>query len=113
LFIEAVPSPTNSIGLHIIREENQHNPFIVTKTANKSHSSSSSSSDGLPSIDDDDNEMDCDVNIQHSQQQFIRPPYSFYRAPHHHQIPLLYYCNTNPLFAQHSAIPTSTSSYMP
>ncbi|CAF1075592.1 unnamed protein product [Adineta steineri] len=114
----AVPSPTNSLGLHIIREEHQQNPFLPTRLQTKSPSSSSSS-EALYNIDDDDDEMDCEVhNHQHAQQQSqsqqsIRPPYPFYRVPYHQQTPPPYYCNTSPLLAQYLVIPTTTSSSTP
>ena len=116
IFFLAVPSPTNS--LHIIREENQQHRFLSSSSQNKS-SSSSSSSEGLYDIDDDENEMDCEVNHYHhhqvpQRQQFIRPSIPFYRAPYHHRAPPPYYCNSSPLLAQRLTIPTTaTSSYTP
>ncbi|CAF1173024.1 unnamed protein product [Rotaria sp. Silwood1] len=113
----AVPSPTNSTILHIIREEHQQNPFVSMNKQTKS-SSSSSSSEGLYNLDKDEYEMDYDVNTQHlqpqlkPQQHFIRPPYRLHRPPYHPRIPASYYCNMNPLHAQHLAMPTTTS-YIP
>ncbi|CAF1935183.1 unnamed protein product [Rotaria magnacalcarata] len=115
-----VPSPTNSTGLHIIREEHQQNPFLSSMLQNKS-SSSSSSSEGLHNIDNDDYEYEMDYDLQNQQlqqhqqqkqQHFIRPPYPYNRAPNHHRAPAPYYCHTNPLLAQHLAISTA-SSYTP
>ncbi len=116
IFFSAVPSPTNSVGLHIIQEEHQENPFRSSTSQDKS-SSSSSSSEALYNIHDDDDEMDCGVNNhpvkQKQQQQFTRPPYPLYRAPYHHRATAPYYCNRSPLLAQRLAIPTTTSSYTP
>ena len=113
--ILAVPSPTNSLGLHRIQEENQRNPrMFLTGQRSDQNQSSSSSSEGLANGDDDDhgNEMDCDVQMQHPAQlppiqERFRPPY-FHPPP-----PPSFFCNTSPLLAQHLAIPTTTSSYMP
>ncbi|CAF1031518.1 unnamed protein product [Adineta ricciae] len=113
----AVPSPTSSLGLQIIREEHQLNPFVSSRSQNKS-SSSSSSSEGLCNNVDDEDEMDCDVqnhpippqlSPQQQPRQFIRPStHSLYRVPYHHQTPPPYYCNTSPLLAQYLVIPTTT-----
>lgn len=118
LYFSAVPSPTNSTVLHMIREEHQQNPFQPPGSQTKC-SSSSSSSEGLHNLDKDEYEMDYDLtnqSFQQPQQQktqhFIRPPYPFYRAPYHHRAPAPYYCHTSPLLAQHLAIST-TSSYTP
>ncbi|CAM4746277.1 unnamed protein product [Rotaria magnacalcarata] len=109
----AIPSPTNSAGLHMIQEEHQQNPLLLSSNcqySNQNKSSSSSSSEGLANIDDDDNEMDCDVHhyYHHRTPQFFGPS-------HYHPPPptsSLFHCNTNPLLAQHLTIPTTTS-YMP
>jgi hypothetical protein len=87
---------------------------MFSNSHNKS-SSSSSSSEGLYDIDDDENEMDCELNNHHAQQRqpLIRPSLPFYRAPYHHQGPPPYYCNTSPLLAQRLAIPTTTAPYTP
>ncbi|CAF1010654.1 unnamed protein product [Rotaria sordida] len=110
----AVPSPTNSTGLHIIREEHQQNPFISSNIQTKSSTSSSSaSSEGLYNIDKDEYEMDYDINHHNLQpqpkQHFIRPPYPFYRTHYHHRTPAPYHSNTDPLNAQHLAVSTTTS----
>ncbi|CAF3508699.1 unnamed protein product [Rotaria socialis] len=109
----AVPSPTNSAGLHMIQEEHQQNPLLLSSNyqySNQNKSSSSSSSEGLANIDDDDNEMDCDVHhyYHHQTPQFFSP--SHYHPPP--QTSSLFHCNKNPLLAQHLTIPTTTS-YMP
>ncbi|CAF4768421.1 unnamed protein product [Rotaria socialis] len=115
-----VPLPTNSTGLHIIREEHQQNPFLSSMPQNIS-SSSSPSSEGLHNIDNDEYEYEMDYDLQNQQleqhqqqkqQHFIRPPYPYNRAPYHHRAPAPYYCHTNPLLAQHLAISTA-SSYTP
>ncbi|CAF4656483.1 unnamed protein product, partial [Rotaria socialis] len=108
-----VPSPTNSAGLHMIQEEHQQNPLLLSSNyqySNQNKSSSSSSSEGLANIDDDDNEMDCDVHhyYHHQTPQFFSP--SHYHPPP--QTSSLFHCNKNPLLAQHLTIPTTTS-YMP
>jgi len=112
----AVPSPTNSLTLHMIREENQQNPTISSKSQHHS-SSSSSSSEALYNIDDDEDEMDCDNQTQPQKQRALaRPPsYQFTRIPYHHHRATTapYYCNTSPLLAQRLAIPTMTSTYTP
>jgi hypothetical protein len=106
-FSLAVPSPTNSAGLHMIQEEHQQNPVLLTnyQYSDQNKSSSSSSSEALAN-DDDENEMDCDAH-HHPEQQLFCPS-------HFHPQPSSFYCNTSPsLLAQHLAIPTTTSSYMP
>ena len=119
----ANPSPTNVAGLQMIQEEHQQNLASLSNQqySQSNQSSSSSSSEALT----DENEMDCDVD----------PPPPHHHHPHHHhhhhsqphQGQLFYssssyhpsapsscfYCNTNPLLAQHVAIPTTTSSYIP
>jgi hypothetical protein len=75
----------------------------------------------LHNIDDDEDEMDCDVNHHHHLQQeqpprqFIRPLNPFYRVPYHRKAPPPYYCNTSPSLAQYLSSPTTTptSSYTP
>ena len=121
----AVPSPTNSIGLHRIQEEHQQQqqqqqeqPFLQPALNSFSNyqiqSRSSSSSEGVTRDDDDETEMDCDIDHHlpphhHSEQQL------FCQTHYHHSIPTAFYCSTNnPLLAQHLPIPTTTSSaYMP
>jgi hypothetical protein len=108
-FSTAAPSPTNSAGLHIIQEEHQQNPILLPNYQYINQNKSvSSSSEALKNVDGDENEMDCDVHHHHPEQPLLfHPPY------YHHPPPSLFYCNTSPLLAQHLAIPTTTSSYMP
>lgn len=115
--IAAVPSPTNSIGLHMIQEEHQHHqPLLPNFSTYHEQSRSSSSSEGVAHDDDDENEMDCDINHHHHHlpphhhsEQHLYCPTHF-----HHSTPTSFFCNTNnPLLAQHLPIPTTTSSYMP
>ncbi|CAF0868718.1 unnamed protein product [Rotaria sordida] len=110
----AVSSPTNSAGLHMIQEEHQQNPLLVSSLnyqySSQNKSSSSSSSEALANIDDEENEMDCDVHHHHHhhmQQQYFCPS-------HYHPPPTssLFHYNS-PLLAQQLAIPTTTSSYIP
>ena len=116
----AVQSPTNSLPLHIIREEHQQTSFQSSHSRPKS-SSSSSSSEALYDIDDNEDEMDCQGNESYhinpsSTRQFIRPPYSSFRMPyhhHHHRTSAPYYCTISPLLAQRFAISTTNSSYTP
>lgn len=99
----------------MIREENQQNPMISSKSQRHS-SSSSSSSEALYNIDDDEDEMDCDNQYQPQKQRaLVRPPsYQFPRIPYHPRATTApYYCNTSPLLAQRLAIPTMTSTYTP
>jgi hypothetical protein len=102
-----VPSPTNSAGLHMIQEEHQQNPTFLYnyQYSEQNQSSSSSSSEALENVDDDENEMDCDVH-HHPEQNLFCPS-------HYHPTSSSFYCNNSPLIAQHLAIPTTTSSYMP
>ncbi|CAF2816898.1 unnamed protein product [Rotaria sp. Silwood2] len=107
-----VPSPTNSVGLHMIQEEHQQNPLLLSSNyqySNQNRSSSSSSSEALANIDDDESEMDCDVHHHH------HPAPQYFCPSHYHPPPTssLFHYNNSPLLAQHLAIPTTTASYMP
>lgn len=118
ILLLANPSPTNSAGLHMIQEEHQQN---VTSSSNQQYfhanqSSSSSSSEALT----DENEMDCDVDYHHQPQPHHPQPLphhqeQFFYPSHYHppSVSSCFYCNTNPLLAQHVAIPTTSSSYIP
>ncbi|CAF3634686.1 unnamed protein product [Rotaria sp. Silwood1] len=112
-----VPSPTNSVGLHMIQEEHQQNPLLLSSNYQYSNQnkSSSSSSEALASIDDDDNEMDCDVHDNHHHHHHHHPQQQFFCPSHYRPPPTasLFHYNNNPLLAQHLAIPTTTASYMP
>jgi hypothetical protein len=95
----------------MIQEEHQQNPTLLSNyqcsDQNKS-SSSSSSSEGLENGEDDENEMDCDVHHHHH-----HPEQPLFCPSHYHSPSSSFYCNTSPLLAQHVAIPTTTSSYIP
>jgi hypothetical protein len=93
----------------MIQEEHQQHPVLLPnyQYSEQNKSSSSSSSEALAN-DDDENEMDCDAHHHHHPEQPLFCP------SHYHPQPSSYYCNTSPpLLAQHLAIPTTTSSYMP
>lgn len=110
-------SPTNSLPLHIIREEHQPTSFRSSTSQTKS-SSSSSSSEALYDIDDNEDEMDCEGNSPHqtsppASRQFLRPSYSSFRMPYHHRTVAPYYCTISPILAQRLPISTTNSSYTP
>ncbi|CAF0968300.1 unnamed protein product [Adineta steineri] len=110
----AIPSPTNSPVLHMIREEHQQNPLLSSnyQSTNRNKSSSSSSSSEASAVnDDDENEMDCDV-VHHHHHHHL-PEQKLFRPSHYHPPSPSFYCNTSPILAQHLRIPTTTSSYMP
>nr|BAJ95121.1 predicted protein [Hordeum vulgare subsp. vulgare] len=125
----AIPSPTNSLSLHMIQEEHLHPPpppphhhrqpqqqnnllSANYSYSNRNKSRSSSSSETSAPIDEDEHAMDCDdhpSNLHHQEQ-------NLFSSSHFHpstSSPSRFYYNTSPLTAQHLPIPTTTSSYVP
>ena len=98
----ATVSPTSSLSLHIIREEQQSLPPMHERLTEKS--SSSSSSEALSTVSDD---MDC---AAHSPPTIAMRPINR-RAHHHRKVPF-YHCHPKSLFAQHLAMPANTG-YLP
>lgn len=102
----AAASPSSSLSLHIIREEQQLLSPMQARL--REPSSSSSSSEALSTLSDD---MDFDVHSPPvSVSNTVMRPINR-RAYYHHKLPF-YHCHPKSLFAQHLAIPSNTA-YLP